>query len=96
MFAEMVTELHSQGLTAQSYLRRLYEECVFLLDPISTLVHNNSLDMVISRCVTPHSLSAGLTGDVQTRNSYFICSDAVKIDRIFWGLRNFEETVRLC
>lgn len=28
MFAEMVTELHSQGLTVQSYLKELYDECV--------------------------------------------------------------------
>ncbi|KAF9228602.1 Phosphoglucomutase, first 3 domain-containing protein [Gyrodon lividus] len=28
----------------------------------------------------------------QTRNSYFICSDPVKVDRIFAGLRSFEQT----
>ncbi|KAH0830438.1 hypothetical protein J3R83DRAFT_1833 [Lanmaoa asiatica] len=31
MFAEMATELHSQGLTVRSYLKELYEQCVFIL-----------------------------------------------------------------
>ena len=53
MFAEMATELHSQGSTVQSYLKELYEKCVIVLC-LTSLVHNlnNSLDMVISRCVT--------------------------------------------
>ncbi|KAF8436904.1 hypothetical protein L210DRAFT_3688468 [Boletus edulis BED1] len=52
MFAEMATELRSQGLTVQGYLKELYE-----------------------------------------KNSYFVCSDTVKIDKIFGGLRNFEKTL---
>ncbi|KIK96741.1 hypothetical protein PAXRUDRAFT_825647 [Paxillus rubicundulus Ve08.2h10] len=31
-------------------------------------------------------------GYFQTKNSYFVCSDPVKVDRIFAGLRNFEQT----
>lgn len=31
MFAEMATELYNQGLTVQSYLKGLYEMCVFVL-----------------------------------------------------------------
>jgi len=59
MFAEMATELHSQGSTVQSYLKELYEKY----------------------------------GYFETRNSYFICLDAVKIDKIFGGLRDFEKTL---
>ncbi|KAG9318307.1 hypothetical protein JVU11DRAFT_391 [Chiua virens] len=32
-------------------------------------------------------------GYFETRNSYFICPDPVKVDRIFEGLRNFEDMV---
>jgi len=59
MFAEMATELHSQGLTVQGYLKGLYERY----------------------------------GYFETRNSYFICSDTIKIDKIFEGLRNFEKSL---
>ena len=63
MFAEMATELHSQGSTVQSYLKGLYEKCVFVLGLTSSLVYNSSLDTVISRCVTAHSLSAEMADD---------------------------------
>ncbi|KAF8136146.1 hypothetical protein EV363DRAFT_1542317, partial [Boletus edulis] len=59
MFAEMATELRSQGLTVQGYLKELYEKY----------------------------------GYFETRNSYFVCSDTVKIDKIFGGLRDFEKTL---
>lgn len=31
-------------------------------------------------------------GYFETKNSYFVCSDPVTIDRIFWGIRHFQES----
>ncbi|KIM58711.1 hypothetical protein SCLCIDRAFT_127650 [Scleroderma citrinum Foug A] len=35
-------------------------------------------------------------GYFETKNSYFVCSDPVTIDRIFWGLRHFNESYPTC
>ncbi|KAG6379074.1 hypothetical protein JVT61DRAFT_11510 [Boletus reticuloceps] len=77
MFAEMASELQSQGLTVQGYLNGLYERCA------STFSHLYVSSQHLSRY-----------GYFETRNSYFVCSDTVKIDKIFGGLRNFEKTLQ--
>lgn len=60
MFAEMATELHSQGLTVQGYLKGLYEKYVLGHCRIFPLVEHPQ-DTDISKWVALHDLNAGLT-----------------------------------
>jgi hypothetical protein len=75
-FVDLVTGLHMRGSSATQYLQELYARYAGHAPAIAVTL--------ITQTTANHSY-----GYFQTSNSYFICTDAAKIDAIFDRLRHF-------